>query len=186
MKALARALTCGMAWFPGRTWAHSRTVGGLVVFAVLAASCGGSGADRSTSTTSPQAAAVLAAYRAEQAAFEQALQQGNPNLPALDQTMSGAQLVSVRRALVTDQVNGIVGHGSVQLYPKVVSIKDGQAIVRDCLFSSLELVYAASGKPVPPVTPPEHDGVQSTLVQATGTWKVSDQKVTDGSCPAGY
>lgn len=189
MRSPARAVTCGMPRFPSRT-RFLRTTFGFLAIAGLSAACGSShsasGHDRSTTTTNPQEVAVLTAYRAEQAAFEQALQQGNPNLPALDQTMTGSQLVSVRRTLVTDQVNGIVGRGSVQLYPKLVSVNGGQAIVHDCLFSSLELVYAATGKPVPPATPPEHDGVQATLVLASGTWKVSDQHVTDGSCPAGY
>lgn len=190
MSTPPRAVTCGMTRFPSRYRFRLRMAAGLLAIAGLAAACGGShsasGHDRATTTTNAQAVTVLAAYRAEQAAFEQALQQGNPNLPALDQTMTGAQLVSVRRSLVTDQVNGIVGRGSVQLYPKLVSITDGRAIVHDCLFSSLELVYTATGKPVPPVTPPEHDAVQATLIQTAGTWKVSDQHVTNGSCPAGY
>jgi len=131
--------------------------------------------------------AVLAAYRAEQAAFQGALQQADPTFPALVQTMTGNQLTSVRRALVSDQTNGIVGRGTSQLNPKVASIQGNQAVVHDCLFSSIELVYSATGKPVPPVTPPEHDGVKATLVQVSpDTWKVSDQNVTEGSCPSGY
>ena len=39
-----------------------------------------------------QTSAVLAAYRAEQAAFQQALQQADPTFPALVQTMTGNQL----------------------------------------------------------------------------------------------
>lgn len=191
MKKPALAVACGMSCWPSWTRSGNSAAVGLLAVVGLFAACGGSHSatghpDRSTTTT-PQTAAVLDAYRAEQTAFEQALQEGNPNLPALAATMTGAQLVSVRRALVTDQVNGIVGRGSVQLYPKLASITGGQAIVHDCLFSALELVYTATGKPVPPVTPPEHDGVQATLIEvAPGTWKVSDQHTTDGSCPAGY
>jgi hypothetical protein len=168
-----------------------------MAFALLCASCGGSptASPNSSSTTSDRAATtsangqdatVLAAYKAEQAAFAEAQQTANATLPALAQTMTGAQLISVRRALVADQVNGIVGRGSVQVHPKVVSISDSQAVVRDCLFSSLELVYAATGKPVPPVTPPEHDAVQATLLKSSGSWKVADQQVTEGHCPAGF
>jgi len=164
--------------------------------ALICASCGGSDAagNRSasnssptTTSTNPQSAAVVAAYRAEQAAFEGALQRADPNSPMLAQTMTGSQLTAVRRALVADQANGIVGRGTTRLNPKVVSIQGNQATVHDCLFSSIELVYSTTGKPVPPVTQPEHDGVQATLEQVSvGTWKVSDQNVTDGSCPAGY
>jgi hypothetical protein len=56
--------------------------------------------------------------------------------------------------------------------------------VVDCVYSTAELVYKATGKPVPPVTPPENDGVVSTLVLTGGTWKVSKQTVTDGKCAA--
>jgi hypothetical protein len=101
--------------------------------------------------------------------------------------MTGAQLDSVRRALTSDKLNGIVGRGSVQLHPKVASLNAQEAVVHDCLFSSLELVYVSTGKPVPPVTPPEHDGVVATLDKVSpDTWKVADQHVTEGSCPAGY
>jgi hypothetical protein len=190
------AVTWGMARF--RTRSRSLPIVVLVVLAAFSASCGGSNSatgggstttsDRpTTSATSPQTSAVLAAYRAEQAAFQGALQQADPTFPALVQTMTGNQLTSVRRALVSDQTNGIVGRGTSQLNPKVASIRGNQAVVHDCLFSSIELVYSATGKPVLPVTPPEHDGVKATLVQASpGTWKVSDQNVTEGSCPSGY
>ena len=190
------AVTWGMAWPRIRFGTLPMVV--LVAVAVFCASCGGSpsatggssttSAVRSTTTsTNAQASGVLAAYRAEQAAFEQAVQQADPTLPALAQTMTGNQLTSVRRALVSDQTNGIVGRGTAQLNPKVASIRGNQAVVHDCLFSSIELVYSATGKPVPPVTPPEHDGVMATLVQVSpDTWKVSDQNVTEGSCPSGY
>jgi len=190
------AVTWGMARF--RTRFRSLPIVVLVVLAAFSASCGGSNSatgggstttsDRpTTSATSPQTSAVLAAYRAEQAAFQGALQLADPTFPALAQTMTGNQLTSVRRALVSDQTNGIVGRGTSQLNPKVASIQGNQAVVHDCLFSSIELVYSATGKPVPPVTPPEHDGVKATLVQVSpDTWKVSDQNVTEGSCPSGY
>jgi hypothetical protein len=190
------AVTWGMAWPRIRFGTLPMVV--LVAVAVFCASCGGSpsatggssttSSVRSTTTsTNAQASGVLAAYRAEQAAFEQAVQQADPTLPALAQTMTGNQLTSVRRALVSDQTNGIVGRGTAQLNPKVASIQGNQAVVHDCLFSSIELVYSATGKPVPPVTPPEHDGVMATLVQVSpDTWKVSDQNVTEGSCPSGY
>jgi len=145
--------------------------------ALICASCGGSDAagNRSASNSSPTTTSTNPQQRAD------------PNSPMLAQTMTGSQLTSVRRALVADQANGIVGRGTTRLNPKVVSIQGNQATVHDCLFSSIELVYSTTGKPVPPVTQPEHDGVQATLEQVSvGTWKVSDQNVTDGSCPAGY
>ncbi|HVA06848.1 MAG TPA: hypothetical protein VNG12_08920 [Acidimicrobiales bacterium] len=170
----------------------------LVAVAVFCASCGGSpsatggsstaSSVRSTTTsTNAQASGVLAAYRAEQAAFEQAVQHADPTLPALAQTMTGAQLDSVRRSLVADQTNGIVGRGNVQLNPKLAWVRGTQALVLDCAFDSSELIYAATGKPVPPVTPPQKVAIRSNLTEvSSGVWKVATQDATDGSCPSNY
>ena len=134
-----------------------------------------------------QAASVLAAYRAEQAAFETAEHTANAALPALAATMTGAQLQSVRRFLLADQAQGIVGRGPVTLHPHVATIHGNQAVVLDCAYDASELIYAKTGKPVPPVTPPENVGIRSTLAEvAPGVWKVSQQHVTEGSCPPGY
>jgi hypothetical protein len=130
---------------------------------------------------------VLAAYRAEQAAFAVAIRTANPALPALAQTMTGAQLESVRRALASDQANGIVGRGTVQLHPRVAYVHGERAEVLDCAFDSSRLVYAATGKPVPPIVPPESVGIRSQLAEVSpGAWKVATQDVTEGSCPPGY
>ncbi len=195
MRNLVLAVTCRMAWFQNRTW--SRTWAGaacLLGVTTLAASCGGSPSaaghhtdQSSTTNASSQAATILSAYRAEQAAFEQAVHNADPTLPALAQTMTGAQLDSVRRALIADKANGIVGRGTVQLHPKVSYVHGTQALVLDCAFDSSKLVYAATGKPVPPVTPPEKVGVRSQLTEVSpGVWKVSDQHTSGGSCPSGY
>ncbi|MHB8244847.1 MAG: hypothetical protein ACYDGN_05735 [Acidimicrobiales bacterium] len=97
-------------------------------------SCGGSGASDAShpattprqsattstlaghpsTTTNPTSTAVLAAYRAEWAAFEQALSTANASDPGLAATMVAPMLQEVRRNLVSDQVNGIVGRGGVQ------------------------------------------------------------------------
>ena len=138
-----------------------------------------------TSSTSAESAAVLAAYRAGWAAFEQALATANPEDPALAATMVEPQLQAVKANLLADQVRGMVGRGTTTLHPKVVSISATTATVVDCTYSTAELVYARTGKPVPPITPPENDGVRSTLVLVSGTWKVYKQAVTDGSCAPG-
>lgn len=195
MTRASAVVTWGMTWRRGRMGLSAMPIV-VVACACLAAGCGGSGSatgggtttsDRTSTATNAATSAVLSAYRASQDAFETALRNANPNLASLPETMTGAQLASVRRALTSDQVNGIVGRGSVRLNPKVISLNANQAVVHDCLFSALELVYASTGKPVPPVTPPEHDAVTATLDQVSrGTWKVADQHVTEGSCPAGF
>jgi hypothetical protein len=189
---------------------QSRRAGGATVVAALVglcalAGCSNSGSDAvghpsttsapsstttstttasSTTTTNP-ASAVLAGYRASWSAFEGALADANPSDPALAATMVDPQLQGVKANLLADQRQGIVGRGPTTLYPKVTAISATTATVVDCAYSATELVYKATGKPVPPVTPPEHDGVTATLVLSGGAWKVSKQTVTDGSCASG-
>jgi hypothetical protein len=128
---------------------------------------------------------VLQAYRAGWAAFEHALADANPEDPALPATMVDPQLQSVKANLLADQAHGIVGRGTTTLHPMVTALSATSATVVDCVFSSTELVYRATGKPVPPVTQPENDGVSSLLVLTGGAWKVSKQTVTDGKCAPG-
>lgn len=99
--------------------------------------------------------------------------------------MVDPQLQGVRANLLADQQQGIVGRGATTLHPKITAVSATSATVVDCAYSATELVYRATGKPVPPVTPPENDGVVATLVLSGGTWKVSKQTVTDGTCAPG-
>jgi hypothetical protein len=99
--------------------------------------------------------------------------------------MVDPQLQSVRANLLADQQHGIVGRGATTLHPKVTAVSATTATLVDCAYSATELVYEATGKPVPPVTPPENDGVTATMVLSGGTWKVSKQTVTDGQCAPG-
>ena len=138
-----------------------------------------------SSTTNPTAGAVLAAYRAEWSAFEQALATANPEDPALAATMVNPKLQGVKANLFADQRQGMVGRGTFTLHPKIVSLSGSTATVVDCAYSTSVLVYAKTGKPVPPITPPENDGVHSILVLTGGAWKVFKQTVTDGKCAPG-
>ena len=138
-----------------------------------------------TTTTSSASSAVLAAYRASWTAFEQALADANPNAPTLAATMVDPQLQGVKANLLSDQIHGMIGQGTFTLHPKITSLTATTATVVDCAYSTAELVYKATGKPVPPITPPENDGVTSTLVLTGGAWKVYKQTVTDGSCAPG-
>lgn len=95
------------------------------------------------------------------------------------------QLTGVRANLTADGQQGMVGRGSFTLHPKVVSLSEATATVVDCAYSTSVLVYAKTGKPVPPITPPENDGVSSELILTGGAWKVSKQTVTDGKCAPG-
>ena len=119
-----------------------------------------------TTTTDPTTTAVLQAYRAGWAAFEHALADANPEDPELTATMVAPQLTGVRANLVADQQQGMVGRGTFTLHPKITSLLATTATVVDCAYSTSVLVYAKTGKAVPPITPPENDGVQSQLVLA--------------------
>ena len=170
----------------------------LAAAALLLAACGGGPASSTattvrakaakstpSSTTDPASTAVLAAYRAGWRAFEQALAIANPADPALAATMVDPQLQGVKVNLLADQRQGMVGRGTFTLHPKIVSISATTATVVDCAFSTAALVFVSTGKPVPPVTPPENDGVRATLVLTGGTWKIDKQTVTDGKCAPG-
>jgi len=141
-----------------------------------------------TSTTADsQANAVLAAYRAGWAAFELAIRTANAYASSLPVTMVDPELKSARRFLLADAHDGIVGRGSVTLHPRIVSISPKAAVVVDCVWDASRLVYKATGKPAPPVTPPEHAGVRSSLIQVSpGRWKVANQTVREGTCAGGY
>lgn len=128
---------------------------------------------------------MLAAYRAGWAAFEQALATANPADPALAATMIDPQLQGVKANLLADQVHGMIGRGAFTLHPKIVSLSASTATVVDCAYSTSVLLYAKTGKPVPPITPPENDGIRAALVFTGGTWKLYKQTVTDGKCAPG-
>jgi hypothetical protein len=93
---------------------------------------------------------VLKAYRAGWAAFEGALSDANPEDPELAATMVAPQLIGVRANLVADQQQGMVGRGTFTLHPKIASLSATRATVVDCAYSTSVLVYAMTGKPVPP------------------------------------
>jgi len=163
---------------------------------LLLAACGSSGGVSPSAKPSPTAspdvvdAAILQAYQAESVAFVTAAHISDPAYPALSATATDPLLMQVRQSLVYDKDQGIVGRGDVTLeHPHVVSLSGSTAIVQDCVYSALVLVYVSSGRPVPGQpggTQPEYDGVRATLVMTAGVWKVSDQAIVTGSCPAGY
>ena len=139
-----------------------------------------------TTTTNRQEAAVLAAYRAAWAAFEHAGLTANAFDPLLPETMIDPVLQQVRRNLLGDKAHGAVARGTFTLHPHVLAMTGTSATVVDCAYSTSVLVYATTGKQVPPVTPPEYDGIKSTVTLVGSAWKVSQQAVTEGHCAPGY
>jgi hypothetical protein len=169
------------------------TLGAILGLSACGSPSGPSPSASHSATPSPNAAeaAILQAYRAESAAYVAAVRIPDPAYPALAATAVDPLLTQVRASLVYDKETGIVGRGDVTLqHPHVVSANGESAVVVDCVYSALILVYAATSQPVPGQpggTKPEYDGVRSTLLfTAGGAWKVSNQAITAGSCPVGY
>ena len=79
-----------------------------------------------------------------------------------------------------------MGRGTFTLHPKITSLSATTATVVDCAYSTAELVYPSTGKPVPPITPTgERRGDLRHWCLTSGTWKVAKQTVTDGKCAPG-
>jgi len=193
LSTLRTRVPCAMTRFRHPAWPLRWVAASLVLVALVAAGCGSSApggrrtADSTTTTTlNPTAAAVLAAYRAGWAAFEHAGLTSNIFDPMLTATMVDPLLQQVRRNLAGDQVNGIVARGTFVLHPHLQTLTSTTATVVDCAYSTSILVYAKTGKPVPPITKPEYDGVESTLVLVGSAWRVSQQSLTEGHCAPGY
>jgi hypothetical protein len=183
----------------GRVGISGATVAIVVGLSLGLSSCGGGSPNPNTHTASAKPkvsatstttvvnrreSAVLTAYRAGWTAYDQALATANAYDSSLPKTLAQPLLQKVEAALLGDANGGIVGRGKIQLNPKVSSLTATTATVVDCTYSSSEYVYAKTGQPVPPLTKPEHDGVVSTLEFQSGSWKVSQQTVTDGTCSA--
>jgi len=179
--------------------AHAPLVGLYSAAAMVIVGCGGTqpGAPRPPITSSATAApkttadpadvAVLQAYRAEWGAYLQAAATADAYAPALPVTMVDPLLQRVRANLIADRLHGVVGQGTIDLHPHVASRNGNTAVVLDCAFSRSVRVYQATGQQVPPAAQPENIAIKSTLAEVSpGAWKVSDQTVTDGTCPPGY
>ena len=127
--------------------------------------------------------AVLAAYQAEQAAFMGAIRTADASYAPLAETMVDPLLTAIRKQLIADHGNGIVGEGDVDLHPRVAWVRATEAEVIDCAFDRSQLVYVSSRQPVPPIKPPHPVSITADLVQDKGVWKVSTQSVSEAPCP---
>ena len=175
---------------PGR---RETRAGATAIVALLLTACGSTHkattSDSTTTTTlNAEAQAVLTGWRAAQQAFTAAEENAQGAYsPALAATMVDPELTGVRRELLGDEHAGDISMGQVDLgHPTVVVSGARTATVTSCVYSSLELVVAATGKPVPPPTPPEHDLVTSSMVETStesgGVWKESTSQVLEGKC----
>jgi hypothetical protein len=181
----------------GRRGLSATAIGFLIGVPLLLSACGATpsaNAKSASTSTAPNlttttlgatGTAVVSAYRAGWIAYDKALATANAYDPTLPITMAQPLLQKVEIALLDDKSKGIVGLGEVQLHPKLDTVSATSSTISDCIYTDSQLIYSATGKAVPPVTPAEHERVEATLTFANGMWKVTQQSVEEGKCSAG-
>ena len=194
-------LWAASAWRPGAVPDHRGPHCRLPLLSLVAAvatlllaACGQPAArshtPRSTPTPSPSptadptTAAVLNAYEQSWAAWEAAAAIPDMNYPGLAQWATGSALTRARAVLSLYEGLGEVEKGARQLHPVATPIDGSTATVEDCLYSTVVIVYKATGAPFSPQpggTQPEWDSVTATLVDQAGAWRLSSEQEAYGS-----
>lgn len=173
--------------------AARRVVGGVAVAAlaglVLAACDGDPGsADPATSSSSPSSsssstpttvdeeAAVIEAYLAELDAFYAAANPPNPDHPALEETMTGAELTAVRSLLedLKSRDHAIRRGSATRNDPRVTSVDRQSAVVTDCATDADVTVHLPTGDIVDDEV--VHGRFTTRLVREHGRWKVAEAR----------
>lgn len=171
-----------------------------VAVALLAAACGGGSEEPAavgqvpppdttastapTSTTLSRAEieqAVLDAYLAATEAYDAASDPPDPEHPALHATQTGPALDQAVRQLSAYKATGRAGRDRPdsisERRPEVVSVGDGEAVVRDCTIDDGIVVNTQTGEVV-------NDLVQTFLFEGhmvieDGRWKLSSLLIED-------
>lgn len=155
-----------------------------------AGSCADDDASPSTTTSAPPSTTttvgedqeVLDAYVAFwNDGYLEAADPMDPTSPALAAHATGAQLETLQRAFIARQANGEVIRGTLDLQPRVVSVVDETATVRDCYLDNTGIYDEASGERVDTASGVRHL-ITATLVVEDDTWKVSDLKQEGDGC----
>jgi hypothetical protein len=138
-------------------------------------------------TTIAQAttAAVVAGYKAEQAAFQAVINNSpvDPTDQRLPSTMTGDRLAAVRNAFTVLALQGQHGVGTADLAPVVIAVSGTTATVTDCLFDHGRIVDRVGQTVSGPDTQRTLEKV--TLRFESGVWKVAGfEKVGAGCVPA--
>lgn len=168
----------------------------VVLLAAALVGCDRDGAASPTTTTTdpttsstlpPEHAEVLARYRAFwEDAFLVAADPMDPEHPALAEHAVNPELEQLQRAFLSRRASGEVIRGSFDLSPSIVSVVGGTATVRDCYLDNTGVYDASSGerKDEPSEEQGERVEILVTLVDDSGTWKVSEiEKESEGCQP---
>ena len=161
-----------------------------MVLVFLGASCGRHGTVQSASTTtttasplatstsssttaSPAGAEVLTAYRDFWDAFRQVTDPPAPESDLLAQHATGQELSDLRVRLTRLRTDGIVIRGTIDLDPRVESMTNDAATVRDCHDASHFLKYDAKTGELRDTVDPNRVLWSVAMVQESGVWKVA-------------
>jgi hypothetical protein len=137
-----------------------------------------------TSTTAGDDQEVLDAYVAFwKDGYLAAADPMDPESPALAAHTTGTQLETLQRAFIARLANGEVIRGTLDLEPRVVSVVDGTATVRDCYLDNTGVYNEATGERVDEASGVRHL-ITATLVVEDDTWKVSDLEQEGDGCTA--
>ncbi len=185
----------------GTVWTH-RLGTCLVLLALLVAGCGGSDASEgdtapsvtepnsggngvATSTTSsPEEAAVAAAYEDFWDAYLEAADPMDPAHPILAEHAVNPQLERLQRSFLARRSSGEVIRGSLDLAPEVISVEGGTARVADCYADSTGVYDAETGERKDTPSGARHR-ITAEMVLDGAVWKVSDiTREGDGCDPS--
>jgi hypothetical protein len=124
---------------------------------------------------------------AERAITESSKDPGGPQHALLVDYLVDPQLSYLRNQLAADARDGLVDIGEFDPgQPRVETASASQAVVVSCATNRLQLIFKATGKPLPGKAgdpTPALNGIRSTMVLTpSGVWKMSQSTVEDGSC----
>jgi hypothetical protein len=167
--------------------------------AVALAGCGHSGkptaqrpdAPRTTATpatatpttTSPTNAALIAAWHHYWDVYVAVGSEMNLPDSRLAEVATGTELRQLGGAFLADESRGHVVKGTIDLYPRVISVTDGQAQLADCYFSRILVFKRATNQPVG-AGGTNRTHVTATLQLLDGTWKVAAIQHDGDACTA--
>lgn len=156
------------------------------------AGCGGSegSADddattEATATTAPQmstdAAAVLAAYKAQWADFVRASDPPDPDAAYLADHMTGKVLASSHDELQKFEAEGIGLRGAVQTDASLVEMADGSAVIEDCNRDNTKTYLVATGEVVD-TSSGEPRGLIANMLLEDDQWKITSFERDEAVC----
>lgn len=137
----------------------------------------------------PREVEVIAAYRAHWAAWYEAAQVADPELPAIAATTTGSFLERTRQEIGAMRSSGERVRGDAGVPPidskgaRVVRFEsDASAVLVDCYVDNTVRLDAA-GKPIGS-TEPTFFSATATVVRADGAWKVASLQLKKDGCRA--